>query len=133
MTTGYMYDPGLDAFNIKGTSEILKGSVSKWYAVVCILLATFQKVCSYLKIKSIFWIWKKYFIFLSKCFLKINFIEVELIYKNAAHIYRMPFGEYGHITYTPETTITIKVVNTSSPPKVYSCPILCICVCKKNT
>ena len=53
---------------------------------------------------------------------KINFIEVELIYKNAAHIYCIPFGEYGHITYTPGATITIKVVNISSLPKVYSCP-----------
>ena len=44
MTTGYMYDPGLDAFNIKDTTEALKGSVSKWYAVVCILLATFQGI-----------------------------------------------------------------------------------------
>lgn len=44
MTTGCMYDPGLNAFNIKDATETLKGSVSKWYAVVCIPLAAFQEV-----------------------------------------------------------------------------------------
>ena len=72
---------------------------------------------------------KHIFILLSKCFLKINLIEVELIYKKAAHIYCIPFGECGHITYTHETTFTVKVVNISPLPKVYSCPnFVCMCV-----
>ena len=78
MTTGYMYDPGLDAFNIKDTTETLKGSVSKWYTVVCILLATLQKYEVFENKINILNI-KNMFILLSKCFLKINFIEVELI------------------------------------------------------